>query len=243
MLRKKFDLVVSLGENCSCASYLRKYKLRDYSYPFDWLYSSTFEKKIQIIANSFEGFLAKGNVQKFVDKDKRVSTHYDNYEDLGTGLRFIHDFPVGVDFGEAYDEVYAKYQRRIARLYDRGAQAKEILFVWLSLESDIPAETVLDAQQSLSKRFNKDVNVLVIENDSSLGAVEEENVSLCAVKVRGPFDTGKGFDHNENTLLDTVFSKINGRKKYSYAILKALLRLCCCIIPNRNLRRKIRNAN
>ena len=57
MFRKKFDLVMSLGYDCGCAMYLKKYNLRGYSCPFDWVYSSTFEKKIELIINDFDGFL------------------------------------------------------------------------------------------------------------------------------------------------------------------------------------------
>lgn len=33
MFTNKFDLVVSMGEDCACAMYLRKSSLRDASYP------------------------------------------------------------------------------------------------------------------------------------------------------------------------------------------------------------------
>lgn len=36
LFNKKFDLVISLGEDCACTSYLRRYNLQDYSYSFDW---------------------------------------------------------------------------------------------------------------------------------------------------------------------------------------------------------------
>lgn len=39
---KKYDLIFSIGEACSCAEVLRESRLRFYSYPFDWLYGSTF---------------------------------------------------------------------------------------------------------------------------------------------------------------------------------------------------------
>lgn len=39
---KKYDLIFSVGEARSCAEVLRESRLRFYSYPFDWLYGSTF---------------------------------------------------------------------------------------------------------------------------------------------------------------------------------------------------------
>ena len=51
MFTNKFDLVVSMGEDCACAMYLRKSSLRDASYPFDWLCHATFERRIECLKN------------------------------------------------------------------------------------------------------------------------------------------------------------------------------------------------
>lgn len=68
MFTNKFDLVVSMGEDCACAMYLRKSSLRDASYPFDWLCHATFERRIECLKNHFDGFLEKENMRRL---DKR----------------------------------------------------------------------------------------------------------------------------------------------------------------------------
>ena len=87
MLSKKFDLMISLGEKCGCALYLRKFKLRDHSYPFDWLCKAPFEKRIELIVNDFEGFFLKENLKK-IDADGGALYH-DSYEDINTGFVFL----------------------------------------------------------------------------------------------------------------------------------------------------------
>ena len=53
----KYNLFVSLGEDCACTSYLRDCKLQFASFPFDWLTHASFEKRIELVCNNFKDFL------------------------------------------------------------------------------------------------------------------------------------------------------------------------------------------
>lgn len=68
LLDKKFDLIFSLGEDCACSSYLRRFNLQEYSYPFDWLTKADFSVRVDLLLNDFEGFLEKENLIK-LDKN------------------------------------------------------------------------------------------------------------------------------------------------------------------------------
>ena len=35
---KKYNFVFSLGAACTCTDMIRRMKLQDYSYPFDWVW-------------------------------------------------------------------------------------------------------------------------------------------------------------------------------------------------------------
>jgi len=130
LFNRKFDLVISLGDDCACAMYLKKFFLREASYPFDWLCHATFEKRIELIVNNFNGFLKKENLRWFARSETDPHDFKnDYYADIETGFHFLHDFKEGVPLDIAYDPVYEKYQRRIARLYYNTAKAKRILFV------------------------------------------------------------------------------------------------------------------
>ena len=62
LFNQKFDLIFSIGEDCACSSYLRRYNLQDYSYPFDWLTKATFKTRLDLLLNDFQGFLEKENL-------------------------------------------------------------------------------------------------------------------------------------------------------------------------------------
>ena len=117
MFTNKFDLVVSMGEDCACAMYLRKSSLRDASYPFDWLCHATFERRIECLKNHFDGFLEKENMRRL---DKPTTglrdLENDSYEDVNTGFYFYHDFKENVPFDIVFSGVKNKYERRIERL-------------------------------------------------------------------------------------------------------------------------------
>lgn len=44
--KEKYDLILSIGEACSCTQALRKSNLQIFSYPFDWLFGASFETEV-----------------------------------------------------------------------------------------------------------------------------------------------------------------------------------------------------
>jgi len=58
MLKKKFKYVVSLGEKCHTASFLKRNNLKKESYPFDWIHSSA-DIIIHCLEDNFNTFLNK----------------------------------------------------------------------------------------------------------------------------------------------------------------------------------------
>lgn len=43
----RYDVIYSLGRDCSCAMYMRQTNLRSCSGPFDWLTHAGFEKRFE----------------------------------------------------------------------------------------------------------------------------------------------------------------------------------------------------
>lgn len=239
MLDRKFDLIISLGEACGCSLNMKKFKLRDYSYPFDWLYGATLEQRIALIERDFEGFLLKDNLDFRKGGGDR---HHDYYKDRNTDLCFIHDFPQNEPFDESYPEVYAKYQRRIKRFYEMPSKVDNILFIWYGLHTIVPEEAIVKYQQRLARKFNKKIHLLVIENDSSLDKTQDLYLNEFAMKIKGPFFLDEETSEGNVIFSDTVFSRITGEKKYLYVVLRSLMRVLCCFVPSGKLRRKIRTA-
>ena len=171
----KFDLVVSIGEDCACSSYLRRCKLQDFSYPFDWLTKAAFSTRINLILNNFADFLDKENMYQLEKpKTNDVDKNCDYWADKKYNFYFYHDFLAGVPFEEAYPKVKTKFARRIARLYKRINYSKNILFVWWSRNKHQDIELLKTYYKKLSQKFSSSsIYLLLIEFSE-----KEENIFL-----------------------------------------------------------------
>ena len=206
---RDFDFVCSLGWNCACATYLRRHRLRDCSSPFDWLIFSTFEARIRLLETHFAGFLEKANLHRLPPDVKAPRHGLLPYEDRGDGFVLFHEFPENQPFDEAYEEVHAKYARRIARLYWRVASSQRVLFVWRSPVDHLPAEELVAAQERLSRLFSgSEISLLVVENDMSLGAVREESLAPRVLRLVGPIVPDIDVPDGDVAVNNRIFSRI-----------------------------------
>lgn len=165
---KKFDLIFSLGEDCACSSYLRRFNLQEYSYPFDWLTRANFFVRIDLLLNEFQGFLNKENLVK-LDKSTfkgQKDEKNDYYWCKKTDFNFYHDFDNKIPFDESFKLVKTKYQRRIQRLYKEIKSAQNILIIWWSRDKHQDINKVIQAHQALSQKFNSQtIYMLLMEFD------------------------------------------------------------------------------
>ena len=121
--QKKFDFIVPVGTNCMVAYNLRKIKRQRESLPFDWVIAD-FQTIVHFIANHFADFMKKENLV-FLKNNGDA----DVYRDSTTKIEFWHDFMVGCDFNQAYEQNFNKYQRLIKRMYSHLNRAKNVLWV------------------------------------------------------------------------------------------------------------------
>ncbi len=152
--KKKYDLIFSIGEDCACSDYLRRNNLQIASYPFDWLTAAPFESRIHLLVNDFKDFL---NIEDMKILPRSINpiadTHCDYYENTRTKLYFMHDFPIGLPIEETFNEVKAKYSRRIVRLISQIEKANEVLIVWHGRQNLLDDEQILIAYDAIIKRF------------------------------------------------------------------------------------------
>lgn len=113
------NVFISLGDDCQAAYYLRKFKLRNEAFPFDWVKSPNFDAVCQLIENNFENFLHPQYLTR-----KNFHVEHEQYK-----IIFLNDFHTrslpdlvgiepeqqSIDYHVYIDEVQAKYQRRIER--------------------------------------------------------------------------------------------------------------------------------
>ena len=169
----EYDFVASLGYDCHCATMLRKCGLRSCSSPLDWLTAAPLEMRLKLVETRFAGFLEKDNMRKLEKEPDAPGKGNDHYEDTATGLRFFHDFRETLPFDEAYSQVKAKYDRRIARLYDNVNNAKRTLFVWCDPVRPLSGEDCVSAESRLRAAFpGKDVRFLSVSSDDDFGRIK-----------------------------------------------------------------------
>lgn len=202
-----FDLIFSLGENCSVAHYLHRFKLRDMSSPFDWLCNATLQTRINLLISGFSGFLEKENLVK-IDS----SEHNDCYHDRKLDFKFLHDFPKGRMLDDSFGEVKEKYNRRIDRLLKRISCSRKVLIVWAGFDGPAADEEFVGGLQKLKDAYpGVEFYLLVIENDLALRKVEERVCELSSniICFKGPFRPVPELTWGDKSLWNLVFSRIN----------------------------------
>lgn len=166
---KKYDIIYSIGRDCACALYLQQNGLRLTSGPFDWLTNADYKARFDLMLSDFNGFLDKKYL-KLMPKPTQFPADKNNdyYENTKTGLYFWHDFPADKSFESAYPEVKQKYDRRIQRFYENIKNKNRILLIWFSHVHNTADETVLDLCNKFCKKFNKNIDFLLIEHKENV---------------------------------------------------------------------------
>ena len=159
----QFDLCISLGNNCSSANSLITLKLRERSFPFDWLYGVPLERNLDWIINDFHGFLRYEELlfpEHMDGRDKHLRV-----KNLATNTFFIHDF-LSNSFSE-FLSIEQKYKRRCERLL-HSCSGKSVLFLYIEGHPDNinypnEAEHILNKlNQVKSKLDAKEVKLLIL---------------------------------------------------------------------------------
>ena len=251
---KKFDLIVSLGEDCACTSYLRRFNLQDYSYPFDWLTKASFETRIDLIVNNFENFLIKENLVKMEKPQTGADEKHEYYHDKKLDFFFYHDFECTFEgeneeesFEKQYLSVKDKYNRRINRFYRQIDKSNNILFVWWSRDKIQPKDIIENGYEKLISKFkDKNVYILLIEyspeykevylKDKHVLAVQYDNISY---QANPKWNETMGNEEN-NTKLFKNIKRIRSIKNLAVFFVWKILKFFISLIPIKNIRNNIK---
>ncbi len=166
-MRKKYDFAFSLGATCPSTEVLRKLFLQHASFPFDWLFGSTFLGRIDILLDHFEHWLDIEDLEK---KYTEANISKDAYYNKRTGITFNHDFPAGVPLAESLPLVVEKYRRRIDRLFYEIERANSILVLWTEaphLPAQVTDEMLIEGQRKLQAQYpNKIIDIVCLSRDT-----------------------------------------------------------------------------
>lgn len=118
------DIFVSGGGACRPAHYLRKFHLRTFSSPFDWMMAYKLNDIVHLLQNDGRGFFAQ---IKEIPQDKKYECRF--IKDCQTGMISMHDFPRDKSIDEHYPEFIDKHKRRFEKLKNEIKNAKNIVFI------------------------------------------------------------------------------------------------------------------
>lgn len=265
MGKKKYSVIYSLGETCACANFLKLYKLRTFSGPFDWFGLADFKTRIDLIMNGFENFWEFENIVSIPRQDTSIS-HLGAYHDKGTDLVSVHDFPSPPLTEAVHKEVKEKFDRRIKRFYEICARSKKVLLVlytikplikdsgfWnalagnkrmKSLYLEISDEELKEASEKLNEKFKNNIDLLLIEFDESKKNGELEEIKLSPSITRYKMRT---FIFEERDLPENQADYANVRKILSqYKVVNAatfirpILKILTGLIPVKSVRKNVR---
>lgn len=140
---RKYDLIFSLGGNCSAASNLQRRGLRPFALPFDWVYFkeiSTIDYLIDGFRTRFKDLMLKENLVEITPSHPEwVDTHkgFLKYLDTISGYRFVNHFTKPIEEDGEYERVAAKLRQRVNRLFEAIEHGNTFL---LLLATDVEVE-------------------------------------------------------------------------------------------------------
>lgn len=124
----KYDVICSLGGNCSVAHNLLYRKKRPFSLPFDWVYMEDESPLIYLqegFKNNFKNLALKTNLKKLPATSEHQVIYYDSY----SGYYFPNHFTTSLDEHDSFPSFYKTLHRRTDRLIHLLNTGKSALFI------------------------------------------------------------------------------------------------------------------
>ena len=251
-MKKKYNIIYSIGQDCACGLYMKKARIRCCSGPFDWLTNTSFENRINIILNDFEDFFNKEDfriMQKPTNFPDDKGNEY--YENTRTGLYFWHDFPTNIDFETIFPSVKEKYNRRIKRFYDNIINNEKILLIYFSHFPLCDNYIIQELCNKVCDKFNKKIDFLIIGYDKTKKDTEincyklDENITIYKLNTRDFDKNGQITTLGKTNLCQPIFDQLEVIMPFHKMILRHFLYILsyiiCIFIFSKPLRKKIRD--
>lgn len=153
----KFSKVISLGNDCQPAHWIRTFTKQTEAYPFDWLITPP-DALVDLIEHGPESLFY--DVSQFEDlHEKRPSNTTVKHKRLG--IVFFHDFPPNHGLG-ALAQVQSKYRHLAARWQQSLVQLNvNVLFI----RHYATKEQAMSIQQAIRKQYSRLSFELLVVNE------------------------------------------------------------------------------
>lgn len=155
MQKEMFDMIVSLGGNCSAAAQMVNRGLRAYSLPFDWASMADYHTVEYIpegLKDKFKNFCLKENLEELKGQERADEKFKYQYKDNYTGYRLIHLFHGFINEEGVYEQGYKTIKRRIKRLYEKLAKAKKVMII-LQLNFVIDEKYIYEIKKTFEELY------------------------------------------------------------------------------------------
>lgn len=167
-MRKRFDIVISIGNLCASTECLRKCQLQFYTYPYDWVAGGDAIQRTRQTINGCENFIQLETLVK-VDENNLSKIPKHVCKNTANMTFFNHDFPLNKSIEESFPAIKAKYDRRSARLQKHLAESDSILFVWIDSilkDMDSTYEQIEQAYELIKEKFGDKASFLAFKNEA-----------------------------------------------------------------------------
>lgn len=161
--KTEYDLICSLGANCSVSSQLSSRQLRKISLPLDWTWfnsEKTLYKISEGFENNFADFMKQENLIT-LEGDDWSSSHVNRYqyEDKETGIKYYNHFYKIPNEKQEQRRVIKLFRKRCRRFDYLLKHSKKVLLI-LSFKKDIEIEPVKYLLEVIQKKYpNTEINI------------------------------------------------------------------------------------
>ncbi len=245
-MKKRYDIIIPFGYRCFSTMKLRSAKMQFESFPFDWLMHGKLETVVKIVGEHFSNFLQRKNLQPLNGND------FHEHLDQSNGIIFMHDFENN-NTDACFPKVRARYDRRIARFYERIEESGKVLLLHYS-DYDISDERLIELHQQLCSNFpGKEINLayVYISNDETKGW-DYRDLSKHLVKCRIS-QMGEMYELSpeDKRFLKTIGLTLSSRLKFflpdlrykirRFIFSKKVIGKLCWFVPGKQRRNKLRD--
>lgn len=185
-----FDLIMSLGGNCSVASQLIKRNLRHFSLPFDYTFMGTtrpIEYFAEGLKDHFKNFFLKENLVELAPDEKGPVPGKYEYKDTYSEYRFIHHFHAPKDTPGEYEKAKAVMDKRINRMYEKINEANRILVI-LSTAFQFDDIYIYKLKETFEELYPKKEFVFYTIMLSADEFSEKTDGNMCFIRSKRPLN-------------------------------------------------------
>lgn len=179
-IKGEYNAIFSLGENCIPALKLRKYNLREFAGPFDWVGSPNLSRVTNLLRTNFSNFLNEDNLivpQYASDEDLLVvdKTHL---------ISFNHDFKTDVNTLQQLSglpQVKKKYENRINRFMEALKTSQRLLFI----RTEANIKDALELENVLSQLVRHQYCILIVNHKpvNEIVELDWKVNNICAIEM------------------------------------------------------------